>query len=144
MYYIIFKFTGLRCAMLVNQDSNHSKYQIHSYNIISIINNHAEIKINQITYTESVFIYDNKLISPWRPHSFDDLQISDFEALWIKPPPILLLGTGKELHIPDMALLRPLFEKGIGVEFMNSAAASRTYNVLSAENREVAIGLIII
>lgn len=127
--------------MLVNQDSNHSKYQIHSY---SIINNHAEIKINQITYTKSVLIYDNKLISPWRPHSFDDLQISDFEALWINPPHILLLGTGKELHIPDMTLLRPLFEKGIGVEFMNSAAASRTYNVLSAENREVAIGLIII
>lgn len=127
--------------MLVNQDSNHSKYQIQSY---TVINNHATIKINQITYTQSILIYDNKLITPWRPRCFSDLQITDFEALWLKPPPILLLGTGHQLHIPDMTLLRPLFERGIGVEFMNSAAASRTYNVLSAENREVAIGLLII
>lgn len=126
--------------MLVNRDSNYSKYQIQSY---TIMDDHTEIKINQITYTQSILIYDNKLIA-WRPHCFADLQLSDFEILLVKPPPILLLGTGHKLHIPDMTLLRPLFEKGIGVEFMNSAAASRTYNVLSSENRDVAIALILI
>jgi uncharacterized protein len=55
---------------------------------------------------------------------------------------VLLVGTGAEIaHIPA-ALRSSLEELGIGVDVMNSPAACRTYNVLAAEGRRVALALI--
>ena len=55
---------------------------------------------------------------------------------------VLIVGTGKEIaHIPAM-LRRDLEAAGIGVEVMNSPAACRTYNVLVAEGRRIALALI--
>ncbi len=55
---------------------------------------------------------------------------------------VLLIGTGGEIsHIP--ARLRDALEAaGIGVETMNSPAACRTYNVLLAEGRRVAVAIL--
>jgi uncharacterized protein len=39
--------------------------------------------------------------------------------------------------------LRPLIERRIGVEVMDTHAACRTYNILMAEGRDVAAALII-
>ena len=54
---------------------------------------------------------------------------------------VILMGTGAEIaHIP--ADLRATLEgAGMGVEVMNSPAACRTYNVLLAEGRRVALAL---
>lgn len=55
---------------------------------------------------------------------------------------VLLVGTGKEIaHIPA-GLRRDLEAAGIGVEVMNSPAACRTYNVLVAEGRRIALVLL--
>lgn len=54
---------------------------------------------------------------------------------------VLVVGTGPEIaHIPA-SLRRELESAGIGVEVMNSPAACRTYNVLAAEGRRVALAL---
>ncbi|WP_439110328.1 Mth938-like domain-containing protein [Lentibacter sp.] len=52
---------------------------------------------------------------------------------------VIFIGTGKEIsHLP--AGLRSQIEAaGMGVEVMNSPAACRTYNVLAAEGRRVAL-----
>lgn len=55
---------------------------------------------------------------------------------------VLIVGTGAEIaHIPA-ALRRDLEAAGMGVEVMNSPAACRTFNVLAAEGRRVALALI--
>lgn len=55
---------------------------------------------------------------------------------------VLLIGTGAELtHIPK-DLRHALEGAGIGVEIMNSPAACRTYNVLLAEGRRIALAVI--
>ena len=55
---------------------------------------------------------------------------------------VLLIGTGAETaHVPA-ALRARLVEAGLGVEVMNSPAACRTYNVLIAEGRRVAVALL--
>ncbi|MDU9003590.1 Mth938-like domain-containing protein [Sedimentitalea todarodis] len=55
---------------------------------------------------------------------------------------VLFIGTGPEIaHIP--AALRAQLERdGIGAEVMNSPAACRTYNVLLAEGRRIALALL--
>jgi uncharacterized protein len=55
---------------------------------------------------------------------------------------VLFVGTGPEtLHVPSAVRTR-LEEAGLGVEAMNSPAAARSYNVLIAEGRRVAVALL--
>ena len=52
---------------------------------------------------------------------------------------LLIVGTGSEIaHVPD-EFRAALEDAGIGVEFMASAQACRTYNVLLGEGRRVGL-----
>jgi len=55
---------------------------------------------------------------------------------------ILIVGTGRRQRFPQPLLLRPLVEARVGFEFMDFAAACRTYNILVGEGRAVALGLL--
>ncbi|KOF54438.1 MULTISPECIES: Mth938-like domain-containing protein [unclassified Achromobacter] len=57
-------------------------------------------------------------------------------------PEVLLVGTGARQHFLRPDVLRPLLAMGIGVETMDTHAASRTYNILMAEGRRVVVALI--
>lgn len=53
-------------------------------------------------------------------------------------PDLVLIGTGEKM-IPLPKSVRQIFIKhGIGVEFMDTGAAARTFNVLTLEERRVA------
>ncbi|MEO6431968.1 MAG: MTH938/NDUFAF3 family protein, partial [Nitrosospira sp.] len=58
-------------------------------------------------------------------------------------PEMVLFGTGATLRFPHPTLTRTLIESRIGVEVMDTAAACRTYNILTAEGRRVAAALLI-
>lgn len=53
-------------------------------------------------------------------------------------PTLLLLGTGDRMQRPSTSFLTDVRARGLSVEFMDSRAAARTYNVLVAEQRAVA------
>lgn len=55
---------------------------------------------------------------------------------------VLLLGMGPEIAAAPAIARDALEAAGIGVEVMSTPAACRTYNVLLAEGRRVAAGLI--
>ena len=57
-------------------------------------------------------------------------------------PELVLFGSGTRLRFPHPSLVRPLIERRIGVETMDSAAACRTYNVLLGEGRAVIAALL--
>lgn len=52
---------------------------------------------------------------------------------------VLILGTGAETQLAPPPLREALEEAGMGIEPMASPAACRTYNVLLAEGRRVAL-----
>lgn len=54
---------------------------------------------------------------------------------------ILIVGTGPRQVLVDRELITALAARGVGVEFMNSPAACRCFNVLVSENRAVAAAL---
>lgn len=54
----------------------------------------------------------------------------------------VLLGTGVRNALPPRALREALQRAGIGLEFMDTPAAARMYNVLTAEGRRLAAALI--
>lgn len=77
------------------------------------------------------------------PLSFlDDPEQAPAPRLPPGAPEILLVGTGRRQHFLPPALLGPLLAAGIGVETMDTQAASRTYNILMAEGRRVVAALI--
>lgn len=78
----------------------------------------------------------------WQVKDVSNLQTSDFELLAEIETEVILLGTGPDLVFPDPALSEPLMRKGIGLEVMDTAAACRTYSVLSGDGRHVAAALI--
>lgn len=54
----------------------------------------------------------------------------------------LLLGVGAANALPPRELREALRGAGIGLEFMDTPAAARLYNVLTAEGRKLAAALI--
>lgn len=52
-------------------------------------------------------------------------------------PEMVLIGSGSQQRFLHPSQLQPLYQRGIGVEVMNSHAACRTYNALIADERRV-------
>lgn len=54
----------------------------------------------------------------------------------------VLLGMGAAQKLPPRAIRETLAAAGIGLEFMSTEVAARTYNVLASEGRRMAAALI--
>lgn len=76
----------------------------------------------------------------WGPDRPDALTQAHFTEL--ATAGLVIVGTGPTLRRPPQAALAALTERGVAVEFMDSRAAARTYNLLLAEGREVAAALL--
>lgn len=112
--------------------------------LLSITAYDAEsIAVSGRRLTRSFLLTPHRLIENWPPASVDSLTESDLASIAGLGCPIVLLGTGARQRFPAPALLRPLIQRRIGIEVMDSHAACRTYNILMAEGREVAAALII-
>lgn len=57
-------------------------------------------------------------------------------------PEILVIGCGPTFTLPPETLRQQLKAQGIVLEWMDTAAACRTYNILAIEERSVAAALI--
>ena len=100
--------------------------------------------INDTLHNSSIIVFPDKIIS-WDVSSAKDIRLEKFtEILSAKDLEILLVGCG-EVHIPlDAEIHREMQKAGVGLEFMTTGAACRTYNVLLAEGRNVAVALVLV
>lgn len=83
-------------------------------------------------------------IYAWEVSGAGELSLPSFARVLaeLAPPHFLLLGTG-EAHVrPPEEIVRAFVLAGIGLEYMTTGAAARTYNILLAESRPVAAALI--
>ena len=98
--------------------------------------------VNGIEHTRSVVVPWQGELRAWPVEGFDRLTAEHFAALADLGPELVIFGSGARLRFPAAALLRPLIERRIGIETMDTAAACRTYNVLLAEGRSVVAALL--
>ncbi|HUZ12511.1 MAG TPA: MTH938/NDUFAF3 family protein [Caulobacteraceae bacterium] len=83
----------------------------------------------------------------WRPRSLAELRLDDFAEIIALPRggvEFVLLGAGPAQALPPRELREALRAAGLGLEFMATAAAARTYNVLASQGRLLAAALIAI
>ena len=81
----------------------------------------------------------------WRPTSLAEVAVQDFAVVIEAGPSVsefVLLGTGAAQTLPPRDVRDALRSAGLGLEFMSTGAAARTYGVLVSEGRRVAAALI--
>jgi uncharacterized protein len=104
------------------------------------------IAINGERHTSSLVLGAAGRVSVWEVNRFEALTEQHFAGLVHEgepAPELVILGSGSRLRFVPPGLLRPLIERRIGVETMDTAAACRTFNILAGEGRRVVAVLLI-
>jgi len=97
------------------------------------------VVVNGVEHRSSVVVPWQGQVTGWPVDDFAALTEAHFAQLAALAPEIVVFGSGARIRFVKPALLRPLIERRIGVETMDTAAACRTYNVLLAEGRPVVL-----
>ena len=103
----------------------------------------AGVEINTVRFSRSLLVMPEAAPSDWPVASFDALEPGHFEQIQRLTPDVVILGTGRRQRFVHPRLIAGLTTQRIGVECMDNQAACRTYNILMAEGRKVALALII-
>ncbi len=85
--------------------------------------------------TQSFVLAPDRVIENWPVTNAADFDEAAAEAIASLEPEVVLLGTGEKQVFPPREVLVSLLRRRIGVEVMDNAAASRTYNLLASEGR---------
>lgn len=105
-----------------------------------------EFQVSGESYNGAVFVTIDKTTLWQRAQgkTLDLLSIDDLTPLIDKANDIdvILLGTGAKMAFLDTGFRMQLKQAGLNVEFMDTGAACRTYNVLMAEGRRVVAALL--
>ena len=101
-----------------------------------------KVRIGATEYSHSLILHKNE-ITPWEPKIFAEISDFHLQALMAQRPELIIIGTGatQQFFSPERTL--PILKAGIGLELMTSSAACRTYNILSTEERDVLLALIV-
>lgn len=102
-----------------------------------------EIVIGETRYSSTIALTTDTVVDGWSAKPIADLAEGDFADLLEPAPEVIVLGTGPRNVFPPRDLVFALARRGIGLEVMDTAAAARTFNILSGEGRLVAAVLYI-
>ncbi len=101
------------------------------------------IEINKQRHVRPVVVSPDQPVEHWPVASFDELNEAHFAGLLDAHPDVVLLGTGSRQRFPHPRLTRALIDARIGLEVMDTPAACRTYNILTAEGRKVLAAMLL-
>lgn len=93
----------------------------------------GQFKISNQVYTQPVLVFANKVVLWDGGYESLDALKNEFD--------VVLWGTGKTQRFAAPDLRKKLQALGLRVEFMDTGAACRTYNVLLADGRRVVAAL---
>lgn len=103
-----------------------------------------EIILNTNTYHNSIVISPNKIINDhWACNDIKSLTKDQLIELFKTSADVYLIGTGKNQLFPDMKIYQFCQLQNKAVDFMNSNAACRTFNMLASEGRSIVAAIII-
>lgn len=99
----------------------------------------GQVRIRQNWLATPLLIIPGQLPKTLSPHDFSDLLLDTVSFLHAGSAELLLIGTGAKQQFASDHQYAILAELPFGFELMSSAAACRTYNLLIADGREVAV-----
>jgi uncharacterized protein len=99
------------------------------------------VAVNGVRYERCVVVSPQAVLG-WDVSGLEALTLADFGFIESLKPEIVILGTGAAQRFPQPELARAIAATGVGVEFMDSRAACRTYNILATEGRKVVAAIL--
>jgi uncharacterized protein len=99
------------------------------------------VAVNGARHDRNVIVTAGE-VRDWNAADFEHLSTEHFAELARLGVEIVLLGTGSRQRFPHPRLTAPLGAVRVGLEVMDTKAACRTYNILVAEERRVALALL--
>ena len=100
------------------------------------------IRLRHRTLRASAIVTVGQVID-WPVTTVGALDAAALAPLYALEVDVVLLATGARQQFPPRAVYAELLRRGIGLEAMDVGAACRTYNVLLAESRRVALAAVI-
>lgn len=116
--------------MQISQEFGDGSYVIKGYDEGKVVVNNSEFK-------RSLIIMPDSLHVDWEPQTLNELDNAHLEFISELRPEIVIFGTGPQQQFPNVQMQAFFLRQSIGIEFMSTAAACRTYNILMSEGRNV-------
>jgi uncharacterized protein len=112
---------------------------------LNLFTGHGEgyVSVNTRHYRQPIVVTAGEVRTDWLATDFATLAAAHFEYFLELKPEVLLFGTGAKQQFAHPELYRGLIQARIGIEFMDTPAACRTYNILVAEGRKVAAAVLL-
>jgi uncharacterized protein len=101
------------------------------------------VAVNGHRFQQPVVVMAGEVRTDWTATDFASLNEDHFNYFLSLMPDVLLLGTGTKQRFAHPNLYRELIRAKIGIEFMDTPAACRTYNILVAEDRKVVAAVLL-
>jgi len=102
----------------------------------------GQVRIAGRSFTRSLVVNATSILEEWPVVDVAAVPAALDAALALGPD-ILILGTGERQVFPEATVFAAVAARGVGFEVMDNGAACRTYNLLLAEGRNVALALIL-
>jgi uncharacterized protein len=118
------------------QDSQEDGYVITAYG-------NDTISVNGKTFSQSLILANTQFSDSWDVSAIEQLAADHIDEVLSFNPELIIIGTGSKLIFPAVEIYAAIIKHGIGVDFMDTHAACRTYNILMSEGRGVVAGLIL-
>lgn len=101
------------------------------------------VAVNGERFQQAVIVMADRVLTNWQATDFASLTPAHFAYFLELKPEVILLGTGTKQQFAHPSLYRDLINAGISIEFMDTPAACRTYNILVAEDRKVVAAVLL-
>ncbi|MDD4913050.1 MAG: Mth938-like domain-containing protein [Sideroxydans sp.] len=101
------------------------------------------VAINGQPFQQAMVVMAEGVRSDWGVTDFGSLKAEHFDYFLPIKPEVILIGTGAKQQFAHPNLYRTLINAGISIEFMDTPAACRTYNILVAEDRRVVAAVLL-
>ena len=118
------------------QDSQDEGYVITAYD-------DGSVSVNGKAFSQSLIITSSQLDENWDIAGIELLTADHVNRVLSYQPELIIIGTGNKLIFPAVEVYSAIIKLGIGVDFMDTRAACRTYNILMSEGRDVVAGLVL-
>lgn len=104
----------------------------------------GQISLPEKTYTHSLIFTPDRLINDnWPVTDCGNLNLESLALMLDSAYEVFLLGSGNVPAIPSQAVIQAFARIGKTLDFMDSSAACRTFNILANEGRRVIAGIIV-
>ncbi len=101
------------------------------------------VDVNGKRFEQSFIISSDTFQEAWPVNTITELCSEHLTPIIDLQPEIIIMGTGRKLIFPAVETYAALIRNNIGIEFMDTGAACRTYNILTGEGRKVVAGMIL-